>query len=470
MEIILRDYQKRAIESVNEKNKNGILVLPTAAGKSICIANIAKKLKGKTLILQPNKEILEQNYNKYCLYNDNAKIYSASLKTKEFGEIVFATIGSIISSETTQRIVNNKFKDVKKYVILDFFKDVKNIIIDECHLVNSQEGLYKEILNIIKPEYLIGFTATPYRMRSFRDNKTLEQTVQAWFLTRTKTTLFKDILFICQPKELYDNNFLTKIRYINACDNYINGKIRLNSTGNDYNLDSLLKYNKEIDIYSKIFKIIQEKKHNHYLVFCVDISEAELINEYLTNKGINCDIVSSNDNLKNRTQKIENFRNGNIKVLINCGILTVGFDMPPLDCIILARPLMSLVLYQQILGRGIRLFKDKNYCYLYDLCNNVRKFGEIENYFITDCGRKKYRLMCQNRPLTGVNFINMQDLENKNIQKDPVKIINTLKFGKYKGKNIEEVPSDYLQWIINNINNNSIKEQINTELNRRFNL
>lgn len=466
MEIILRDYQKRAIDSVNENNKKGILVLPTAAGKSICIANIAKKLTGKTLILQPNKEILEQNYNKYCLYNNNAKIFSASLNKKEYGEVVFATIGSIISSEKSKKIINNQFREFKKYIVLDFFKDVKNIIIDECHLVNSQEGLYKEILNIINPEYLIGVTATPYRMRNFRNNKTLEQTVQSWFITRHNNSLFKKILFICQPKELYDNNYLTKIKYINACDNYLNSRIRLNSTGNDYNLESLLKYNKDIDIYGKIFKIIKENKHNHYLIFCSDISEAEFVFEYLNDNNINANIVSSNDSIKNRTKKIEDFRNGYCKVLINCGILTVGFDMPSLDCIILARPLMSLILYQQILGRGIRLYKGKENCYLYDLCNNIKKFGEIENYSIIDTGGLKYRLMCKNKPLTGVNFINMQDLENKTgkIEKN----IISLSFGKYKGKNIEEVPSNYLEWVIDNINNSQIKYTINTELKRRY--
>ena len=66
----LREYQQRAVEKgieffSSKSKKNAIIVAPTGSGKSLIIANIAKALNGHTIVFQPSKELLEQNYNKY---------------------------------------------------------------------------------------------------------------------------------------------------------------------------------------------------------------------------------------------------------------------------------------------------------------------------------------------------------------------------------------------------------------------
>jgi DNA repair protein RadD len=80
-----------------EKPKNSLIVAPTAFGKSLVIANIAHALPDKTLVLQPSKELLEQNYAKLKALGGEASIFSASMGVKEYGEITYATIGSIKS-------------------------------------------------------------------------------------------------------------------------------------------------------------------------------------------------------------------------------------------------------------------------------------------------------------------------------------------------------------------------------------
>jgi DNA repair protein RadD len=96
-----------------------LMVEPVAFGKSIVIAHIAKEIEGKTIILQPSKELLEQNYEKLVNLGGKASIYSASMRQKEFGDITYATIGSICK-------IGNKFTDCK------------NLIIDECFPYNTQ--------------------------------------------------------------------------------------------------------------------------------------------------------------------------------------------------------------------------------------------------------------------------------------------------------------------------------------------
>ena len=117
----LRSYQQEAIDCV-EDPFNGILVLPTGSGKSVVIAGLAKKYNEPILILQPSKEILEQNYSKIVSFveePDEVGIFSASLNRKVIKRITLATIGSIKNKED--------------------FSQFKIVIIDECQNLNFHE-------------------------------------------------------------------------------------------------------------------------------------------------------------------------------------------------------------------------------------------------------------------------------------------------------------------------------------------
>ena len=75
-----------------------------------------------------------------------------------------------------------------------------------------------------------------------------------------------------------------------------------------------------------------------------------------------------------REQIISDFKNGKIKVLVNVGILTTGFDYPAVDCLIYARPTKSKILYTQILGRGLRNAEGKQDCLVIDVVDICRKY------------------------------------------------------------------------------------------------
>lgn len=134
MKPILRDYQKAAIEKILwglTLEGTSIAVLPTGAGKSIVLAELAAQLNQDILILQPSKEILEQNYSKLCQYVDPEEIgiYSASMKQKVIKRYTFATIGSV-------------YKKANEFAHFDI------ILIDECHLVNpkSLSGMFTKFI------------------------------------------------------------------------------------------------------------------------------------------------------------------------------------------------------------------------------------------------------------------------------------------------------------------------------------
>ena len=160
----LRPYQKEAVEKVLSSLKLGLLgndlvVLPTAAGKSICIAEIAYTLKRPILIIQPTREILTQNKEKLLKYVDESKIgvYSASMNEKTIKLFTLATIGSI-------------YKKPK------LFAHFEMIIIDECFIVGTKvDG--KNIEDIAVGDYVNSFN----HRKNIIENKKVLAVKKRWY-------------------------------------------------------------------------------------------------------------------------------------------------------------------------------------------------------------------------------------------------------------------------------------------------
>ena len=122
----------------------------------------------------------------------------------------------------------------------------------------------------------------------------------------------------------------------------------------------------------------------------------------MQNKGINAAIVSGDIPKKERERVLADFKAGKIQVVSNVGVLTIGFDFPALDTVIIARPTRSLALYYQMLGRAIRLYPQKQ-AWCLDLCGNYRRFGGFEDLKI-ECplGSSRWVVTSKGRQLTGV--------------------------------------------------------------------
>src|SRR5476651_2608925 len=96
----LREYQQQAVTNTiryfQKKRDPALVVLPTGAGKSLVIAELARIAKGRVLVLAHVKELVEQNYEKYISYGLTAGIFSASLGKKESTQkAVFGSVQSI---------------------------------------------------------------------------------------------------------------------------------------------------------------------------------------------------------------------------------------------------------------------------------------------------------------------------------------------------------------------------------------
>lgn len=380
----LRPYQSESINlSVDflttiKENNTGLVILPTGSGKSVVIAKILEPLQGKTIVLQPSKEILEQNFDKFSNYG-KASIYSASAGEKRIDKVTFCTIGSIIN---------------KKHL----FKGLQNILIDECHLVNSDAGMYQEFIKSFPQAKVLGLTATPYRL------ETTATGPQLTFLTRSTPSIFEKVLYYVQNDVLFNAGFLAELEYYNF-DVIDRSKLQLNNSGTDFTQTSLRRYYKSIDMPSRIVKTALTilNKRKNLLIFCSLIEEAIAVQKKIPGSAV----LTGETKKLEREKILSQFKNGQIKCLINVGVLTTGFDYPALEAVLMARSTMSLSLYYQIVGRVMRIFTypdgTKKKGWFVDMGGNYNFFGKIETMKIIE-NENGFSIWNNGRQLTNVPF------------------------------------------------------------------
>lgn len=390
MEIQLRDYQKAASDKavaflLNPRIKhNGLIVIPTGGGKSWIIADIANRVNDNVLIFCPSREILIQNYEKMqkiCPFD--CSVYSASLGQKQIAKITFATIGSAI---------NHK----------ELFNHFKYVLVDEAHLCNPKEGMYKEFFQSMRCK-IIGLSATPYRLSSSRDFGSMLK-----FITRTRPCIFSEVIYQVQISTLLDMGYLAKLDYyaMNPIGwNELN--LKVNTTGADYTDKSVIREYERIDFYGYLVHIVQRLmnpksgvRRKGILVFTRFLKEAERLTWSIPGTAI----VSGDTPKSTREMILNQFKSGEIQVVANVGVLTTGFDYPELDTIVMARPTMSLALWYQIVGRAIRPHPSKKAGWIVDLCGNIKRFGEVKDLRLVDGGNGKWAVYSGYRLLTNVRF------------------------------------------------------------------
>jgi len=449
----LRGYQQIATDAGMEAlqgKKNGILVLPTGSGKSHVIADMAQRIDGRMIVLQPSKEILEQNYAKLRAAGEmGIGIYSASCNRKYTGRITFATIGSVIHRK-------------------DLFADCACIVVDECHLVNSKGGRYEDFITSLGVP-TIGLTATPYRLRHYNHHATGEHVAESRILTRTRPRIFNRIAHITQVKELLDAGYLSPCRYQQDQD-YHEPAVQTNSTGQGYDDQALAEYNKRLRLTEKIAEEVRQSTARHVLVFCQFRAESERVLSALHAANIDAAIVDGETPKAQRESVLSGFKLGRLKTVVNVGVLTVGFDFPALDCIVLGRPTKSVALYYQMIGRGVRPAPGKEHCRVVDLCDNTRRFGRIETFHLYDQtpGRGLWRLRSGAGPLTGVDIDTKTNVESVPLQPkiDEVADIE-ITFGKHEGQTCKDVPLGYLKWACEKFDTGKWRSIFQAEIERR---
>jgi len=352
----LRPYQKQAVENTigffKKKRDPAVVVLPTGAGKSLVIAELARIAKGRVLVLAHVKELVEQNHAKYESYDLKAGIYSAGLNQKDTDDkVIFGSIQSVARAKK------------------NFFKNFNLLIIDECHRVNSDDDTqYASVIKLLRdnnPDIcILGLTATPYRLGM---GWIYEYNFQGEVKSEEKR-FFKQCVFELPLEYMIKNKFLTqpvKIDIPVTCYDFS----ELTESGKMYTtsqVEELLKQQKRLTplIIKNVVDITENYHRKGVMIFSSTVKHAEEIMEHLPEGEAKLIIGDTDDSERDRV--IEDFKEKKFKYLVNVSVLTTGFDAPHVDVIAILRPTESVSLYQQIIGRGLRLDEGKKDCFILD--------------------------------------------------------------------------------------------------------
>lgn len=366
----LRPYQQRTVSDLFTwwtKSTGAadipLLVLPTAAGKSVICAEIVRMMyaqwpehQPRTVVLVPSKELAEQNADKLVrLLPAHIRVgfVSASLGKKQFdADVIVATIGSIAKSA---HLLGN----------------IKAVIIDECHLVSnkgSEVGMYRQFLQAlgrICHFRTVGMTATPYRGN------------QVW-LTDGNDPLFTGVASNVTMREMLDSGFIAPLV---PPAGPLATRIDASSVGianGDYKVGELAevvdRYLSDVAIESS--RLARDRAK--WIAFTPSVANAETLATRLHQQGIESAVVCGETPKVDRERLIAQFRRGELRCLVTVLALSVGFDVPDVDCIIWCRPTKSPVLYVQGMGRGVRIHPGKVDCLVLDFTDTVERMGPVD--------------------------------------------------------------------------------------------
>ncbi|WP_199525251.1 DEAD/DEAH box helicase [Pseudoalteromonas sp. bablab_jr011] len=359
MKYVLRPYQQEAVQRTvshfKQSDEAALIVLPTGAGKSLVIAELARIAKQKILVLAHVKELVEQNAQKYISFGFEASIFSAGLKQKSLKEqVTFASV---------QSLARNTAQLSDTYSLL---------IIDECHRVSGDDqSQYGQVISSLKKQNprlkVLGLTATPFRMG------------MGWvyhhhyhgFVRGDKDAPFKKCIFELPLRYMIKHGYLTPPHEVDAAiSHYDFSSLPSDSFGrySAENMNALLKDNTRATK-AIIEQVIDYSEHRHgVMIFAATVMHAKEIVGYLPTD--NTALITGDTDNNERDTIINQFKAKKLKFLVNVSVLTTGFDAPHVDFIAILRPTESVSLYQQIVGRGLRLSEGKKECLVIDYAGN----------------------------------------------------------------------------------------------------
>lgn len=352
----LRDYQQEAVQKTIDyfklRREPAVIVLPTGAGKSLVIAEMARIARGRVLVLAHVKELVEQNHSKYQSYGLEAGIYSAGLQKKQVSQkVIFGSIQSVARTED------------------DFFKDFTLLIIDECHRVSlEQETQYAVVVKRLlfdNPKIcILGLTATPYRLGlGWIFNESHQGEIHT-----SEPRFFKTCVFELPLEYMIRRGYLTqpvKIDIPVTCYDF-SELTQKNKMYSQSQIEEILKSQRRLTplIIKNIIDITERYERQGVMIFSSSVKHAQEILECLPSDDARLVLGDTED--ATRDFIIEEFKLRKFKYLVNVSVLTTGFDAPHVDVIAIMRPTESVSLYQQIIGRGLRLSPGKKDCFVLD--------------------------------------------------------------------------------------------------------
>jgi len=345
--IRLYDYQldmKQRIEAAFRSHQSVMVQMPTGTGKTYLLAAVVSEYiarnQGRVWIVAHRRELV-------CQISDTIKRY---IRQENLPMV------SVMSIQW----LSLHYREIKVRPVL--------IVIDEAH--HALARTYSSIMNAFPEAKKLGVKATPCRLNGKGFTGLFELLLTSWSM----------------------NHFIVE-GYLSLYDYY---SIRPDSE-EQRKIDSLRKRSVDGDYQQKEMGEVLDKRPSierlcrtvrEYapgkkgIVYAINIAHAEHIATYYRKCGIHAVAISSKTPQERRDEMIRRFRSSVataghpcIDVLVNVDLFSEGFDCPDVEFIQLARPTLSLSKYLQMVGRGLRVAKGKEYCVILDNVGLYKQFG-----------------------------------------------------------------------------------------------
>ena len=357
----LRYYQEEAKQAIKNEFARGertaLFCIPTGGGKTPVLVDMLREMfecepHEKFLALSHTKELVRQGTESYARFTGRqASVYSASLGRKEIGAVTFGQIQSV----SRARYKLNR---------------IRCVLIDECDRIPPDgDGQYQSLikeLSVVNPDlFIIGCTATPYRMGSG--------------LVYGEGRLFNKLCYDAKVLDLISHGYLCKL----------NGKqfdrptclTNVSRAGGDYNqgeLDAAMAADVEVIDKSVAEIASYRNERKGCIIFASGEKHGLLVQEAFRRIGLELPFVTGNTPSSERDDVVARFSRMELWGIININVYTVGFDVPHVDLIAMLRPTKSAALYYQTAGRGFRIFPGKTDCVILDFAGNIQEHGPID--------------------------------------------------------------------------------------------
>lgn len=405
----IRKYQQSCTSELwrlyENKEHRALLHLPTGAGKTRTAINfICEYLRDNThksvIWFADTVELCEQARNEFNIaWESIGNRGMGSFAFYSSSELSLSGIdeGFIVAGLQKFRSQESSDKASAKLILDNFKKNVGLVIFDEAH--KALASTYKDIiLDIIEKAgvncFLLGLSATPGRKTYINSEDDEENQQLSELFSNNKVTPIIDG-YVSIIEYLIEEKFLSNYTILPI--NYDNSETVFRMHSDFENDSKLLNYLADSDLRNDeiISTVIAEINSPHPeieerpdalnqgIVFALNVSHAKRLEILLNNAGIKSKVIIGKTDSYQRSVAIQRYKNQEIRVLINYGVLTAGFDAPCTNSVFITRPTSSLIQYLQMAGRAMRGPKSggsKN-CRIYTVKDEDKQFNNMYNAF-----------------------------------------------------------------------------------------
>lgn len=397
MQILEKDYQINSVNKAISAGVNSIIALPTGGGKSICILKLCQALSHKKVVITlRNAALIPQLLNTLTINGLTVSVVKSGYKYIAGGDV------TLVMEQSYGR---RKHLNIQCDVLLR----------DEYH-VGCMGGVYIDMREELAPELIIGLTATPIDRLGVYIDSSMQ------LIEETTTSQLIELGELAKP--VYKVPSLSQEIDYSAVKMY-RGDFSVSG------LDCIL-----LDHCSLVAQQTIDDALSHgrkVMLFANSIKHVEALSEAFNLLGVDHVFVHSQRAISDNDEAIRKYKENEVRLIINMSMLTIGFDDPTTDCVVLARPTKILRLYLQIIGRCLRASKGKANALILDLAQCISTHGFAEDYRdFTRKTAKSAAIMSERLSVTNIGqfvdgeFSYKESIERKVIRKkSPVKRIST---------------------------------------------